>query len=182
MKTGTKSLLFGVHQFVWHPITVWLAWVYLYNCLPTWKELICIIIHDWGYWGKANMDDEEGERHPELAFNIALHLFDDCAWAWLCLYHSRHYARHYSVEPSRLCWADKLSLKYEPWWFYLPRAWASSELHEYRVMSARAGFVPLTDSHREWYRWIRDRFVMLGKEKKGDAVPYCNPARNEEKA
>ena len=89
MKTGTKSLLFGVHQFVWHPITVWMAWVWLFRRLPNWKETICIIIHDWGYWGKENMDDEEGEKHPEWAFHFASkHLGK--SYGLLCLYHSRH--------------------------------------------------------------------------------------------
>ncbi|MCK5235828.1 MAG: hypothetical protein KAR06_02490, partial [Deltaproteobacteria bacterium] len=59
---GTKSLLFGVHQFIWHPITVLIAWCKLYGW-PTWPELVCIIVHDWGYWGKPNMDGPEGEKH-----------------------------------------------------------------------------------------------------------------------
>ena len=128
MKTGTKSILFGIHQFLWHPVTVWVAWVWLYRKLPTFKESICIIIHDWGYWGKTNMDDEEGERHPELGAKIAGWLFDYPmvftlpAALWirttdyhdLCLLHSRHYARNAGREPSKLCWADKLSIIFEP--------------------------------------------------------------------
>ena len=74
MNVGTKSLLFGVHQFIWHPVTVLIAWVSLYG-RPTWRELICIIVHDWGYWGAPNMDGEEGERHPEVGAEIALRLF-----------------------------------------------------------------------------------------------------------
>ena len=75
MKTGTKSLLFGVHQFIWHPVTVLIAWIWLYKRFPSWRELICMFVHDWGYWGKTNMDDEDGEKHPELGANIALKLF-----------------------------------------------------------------------------------------------------------
>lgn len=26
MRIGTKSILFGVHQFIWHPVTVYIAW------------------------------------------------------------------------------------------------------------------------------------------------------------
>ena len=55
---------------------------------------------------------------------IALYLFNDDHYE-LCLYHSRHFAKTADAEPSRLCWADKLSILYEPWWLYLPRAWAS---------------------------------------------------------
>ena len=189
MKTGTKSLLFGVHQFFWHPVTVWVAWVWLYHKLPTFKESTCIIIHDWGYWGKAKMDDEEGELHPELGAKIAGWLFDyDLPAApWirttdyydLCLLHSRHYARNAKREPSKLCWADKLSIVCEPWWVYLPRAWASGELFEYRAMAAQAGFVPLSVNHREWYLWIQHGLAKLGRERRSDAMPYMQSARNK---
>lgn len=179
MRTGTKSLLFGVHQFIWHPLTVWLAWIWLYHRLPNWKETICIIIHDWGYWFNAHMDDDEGEKHPEFAAKLA-GIFLGQEYHDLCLYHSRHYARRKNKEPSLLCWADKFSILFEPWFIYLPRAWASGELMEYRTIAHKAGFIPLTVSHREWYRWIKDRLSTLGKEKRGDVVPYVNPIRKQE--
>ena len=176
MKVGTKSLLFGVHQFVWHPITVTLAWHDLYGRWPSWKNLICIIVHDWGYWGKPNMDGPEGEDHPLLGAHIADTLF---GWEYyiLCLFHSRHYARKYDEYPSLLCWADKFSIKYEPWWLYLPRAWLSGELFEYRKVASDAGFFPLWLSHRDWFVWIKDRLTTLGTDMRGDAVPYVNPVR-----
>ncbi len=176
MKTGTKSILFGTHQFLIHPVAVLRAWVHLYGS-PTWKEVICIIIHDWGYWGKAKMDDDEGERHPEFAAYLAWDWFHDMnLWA-LCQYHSRHYARRRNAEPSRLCWADKLSIQYDPWWFQLPRAWASGELREYRDTAAKTGHFPATSSHREWFEWLKKRMVTLATEKRGEAVPYSNPVR-----
>lgn len=190
MKTGTKSLLFGVHQFILHPLTVFAAWILLYKKLPNWKELICIIIHDWGYWGKENMDDAEGERHPEWAANWAFVYLDKTKFGHvfqyiegsvryhnLCLYHSRHYARNAGVEPSLLCWADKMSILFERWWTYLPRAWASGELFEYRRIAYNTGFVLNSESHREWFKWIQDRLTTLGREKRGDVVPYVNPER-----
>lgn len=189
MKTGTKSILFGVHQFIIHPITVYIAWVWIYKSFPNWKETICIIIHDWGYWGKENMDDENGERHPELAAKIAHWLFDRSGKTWapkdpykyrnLCLYHSRHYARNANVEPSRLCWADKLSILFEKSWTYIPRAWASGELAEYRRIASATKFIPECSSNREWFLWIQKRLVTLGQEKRGDVVPYCNPVREK---
>jgi hypothetical protein len=171
MNVGTKSLLFGVHQFIWHPITVLLAWIELYG-RPTWKELVCIIIHDWGYWGKPNMDGAEGSSHPEKGAKIAANLLGIHYWR-LVLYHSRHYAREYEQEPSKLCWADKLSIIYDPWWFYLPRAWLSGELQEYREKAVE--FIPLEASHREWLRWVKKMFKKLADKKKAEAVPYYNP-------
>ncbi len=176
MKKGTKSILFGVHQFLWHPFTVWLAWIWLYKRAPSYKELVCIIIHDWGYWGKVNMDDEDGETHPEAGARIANKLFGS-KYHYLCLFHSRHYARNAGVEPSALCWADKMSIMFEPWWFYLPRARMSGELQEYRELAANAGLVPLSATNREWFAWVKAKLAKLGLEKKSNAVEFMNPER-----
>src|SRR5574344_2357461 len=124
MKMGTKSLLFGAHQFLWHPITLLLAWIDLHGKIPNWKICVCIFIHDWGYWGCPNMEGEEGQEHPVMAANIAgTYLGEE--WAWFCLFHSRTYASKYHSKPSPLCWVDKLCVKYDPWWLYLPRVWLS---------------------------------------------------------
>lgn len=173
MTTGTKSLLFGVHQFAWHPITVLAAWVWLYKRLPTWPELICIIIHDWGYWGKEHMDDQDGETHPELGASIAGWLFGE-VYHDLCLFHSRHYSKTLGREPSLLCWADKASIAFESWWLYLPRAWLSGELKEYRAESNKVGLLLIGATHRDWFKWIRDRCIKIGMEKKANIVPYTH--------
>ncbi len=175
MLTGRKSLLFGVHQFIWHPITVFLAWRRLYG-RPNWKEFVCIIIHDWGYWFAPNMDGEEGEKHPVFAARLAYRLFG-CDYHNLCLFHSRHYARNYKKLPSKLCWADKLSILYEPWWWYLPRAWLSGELQEYRLLAANAGFIPLSATHREWFAWVKDKLVKVGLSRTDNPAIHVNPKK-----
>ncbi|MGH9631088.1 MAG: hypothetical protein ACRD7E_22505 [Bryobacteraceae bacterium] len=43
------------------------------------------------------------------------------------------------VEPSRLCYADKLVTAMTPAWIYLRRAKATGEIHEYMWQSAPAG-------------------------------------------
>lgn len=168
MKIGTKSLLFGVHQFIIHPIVVYRAWKQLYG-RPSWREVICIIIHDWGYVGKPNMDGKEGERHPETASGIVTKLFGK-RYGDLCLYHSRHYARNAGAEPSKLCWADKLSITMEPKWFYLLRAKLTGEIKEYRAVSAEAGYIPLSCTNNEWYTWISSWMEEMGKTQKNK--PY----------
>jgi hypothetical protein len=173
MKTGTKSLLFGVHQFIWHPITVYIAWIYIYKQIPSCREAICIFIHDWGYWGKPKMDDADGERHPELAATLA-GKFLGIRFHDLCLYHSRHYARNKNTEPSMLCWADKLSIIFDPWWLYLPRAVASGELKEYRFIADATGFISITATHREWHAWVSRHLSSIGKTKRATVVPYTH--------
>lgn len=177
MRIGTKSILFGVHQFLWHPLTVLRAWRKLYG-RPTWREAVCIMIHDWGYWGCPNMDGVEGEQHPIRGALLAMGLFLDMQYYYLVLDHSRHYARTQEREPSKLCWADKLSILYEPAWFYLLRARLSGEVKEYRRVAADFGGPPLSASDREWFKWVRERLVRLANEQRGDAVPYANPERS----
>jgi hypothetical protein len=133
MKTGTKSLLFGCHQFVLHPIFVLWAWIKLYDW-PNWKELICIIIHDWGYWGCGNMDDKNGENHPWFAAVWAREFLDTVntsRYFWLCLLHSRFLAKRAGNQPSKLCWADKLGTALMPVWLWVCLGTLSGEINEY---------------------------------------------------
>ncbi len=167
---GRRSILFGVHHFLWHPITVWLAWYSLYGW-PTWRETICIFIHDWGYWSSSNMDGEEGRRHPEVGARIARMLLGD-EYGDLVLYHSRHYARLCDQPPSKLCWADKLSILYDPKWFYLVRAIASGEIREYRKNAV--SWIPVDQPHSVWFDWIKRKFIKLAEERKAGVIPYMH--------
>lgn len=176
MTVGTKSLLFGVHQFIWHPVTVLFAWIYLYKRLPGLRVIFCIVVHDWGYWGKENMDGVEGETHPELGANIAGNLFGQKYYE-LCLYHSRNYAKTYNEGPSKLCWADKLSVVFEPWWMYISRAMLSGEIKEYRQIAHRMGALDISKSHHEWFIYVHGILVKLANEKRGDAAPYTSDHR-----
>ena len=168
MKVGTKSLLFGVHQIFLHPMFVLTAWVKLYG-FPNWKELVCICIHDIGYIGKPNMDGEEGDLHPELGAKIAGKLFGE-EYKNLILGHSRFYHHKFGVPISKLYKPDKFFHCFVPWWIYLPLAYASGEIYEYRklhkVASGERGqskyrgrmgdnlFSP-KETAREWYRKIQ---------------------------
>lgn len=172
LPVGTRSVLWGVHQFLWHPVTAYRAWVALYG-RPTWRELVCIIIHDWGYWGCPNMDGPEGTAHPELGARLAGWMFGQ-EYADLVLLHSRHYAKQAGLEPSSMCWSDKLSILYDPPWFYMLRARLSGEIKEYRQMAAKAGTVPLTASDWEWFWFVRDSLLKLAQTMDPEAVAY-NP-------
>jgi hypothetical protein len=136
MSIGTKSILIGVHQFLWHPITVLLAWVDLFGWPKPW-EVFCIFIHDIGYLGKPNMDGEEGRKHPELGAKIAGFLFGEKARRE-CLGHSRSCAEKHQIPTSRLCWADKWSTMFDPSHWYWLRGTASGEIKEYRRTFPRA--------------------------------------------
>jgi hypothetical protein len=134
MRVGTKSILFGAHQFILHPIILALAWWKLYGFPFDFHLWIAFFVHDLGYWNLPNMDGPEGERHVEWGANLMRRLFGS-KWYEFCLYHSRYYAKRNAKPFSRLCVADKLAIVIEPWWLYLPRVWLSGELWEYMALA-----------------------------------------------
>jgi len=76
MKIGTKSLLFGVHLWFWHPIVVAFAWWKLYSFPWDPRLWVAFIVHDWGYWGCPEMDGPKGDLHPYRGAKIIHFLFD----------------------------------------------------------------------------------------------------------
>ena len=132
MKIGTRSLLFGAHQFLLHPIALFRAWYSLYGFPYDPRLWIAFIVHDWGYWGKPNMDKAEGETHPELGAKIMGFLFG-LDWAMFTIAHSRFYAEHHGLNVSRLFVADKLATAALPKRLYLALVNLSGEIKEYKA-------------------------------------------------
>lgn len=163
MSPGTKTLIFGSHQFVLHPLMVGWAWRKLYGCCPSWKEWFCIIIHDWGYWGKPNVNGEEGDKHPEWAGRVVSHLFGS-EWGDFCQFHSRFVARQHGRNVSRLCAPDKLAGASWPVWLYVLIGGASGEMQEAMALtrpgekySTIGGGAPTElENPYEWYRQVAD--------------------------
>jgi hypothetical protein len=137
MKIGTKSVLFGAHQFILHPLLCALAWWRLYGFPWDPRLWLAFVVHDLGYVGKAEMDGPEGELHVEWGARLMGRLFGP-KWYDLCVYHSRFRAKQDGRKPSRLCIADKYLIVLEPAWLYLPRVRLSGEVREY-MSKAHAG-------------------------------------------
>lgn len=139
MKVGTKSVLFGVHQFLWHPLTVALAWRKLHGRFPNRWECLAILCHDLGYWGCSSMDGPDGQQHPYAGARIAKRLSwffgaRECESAHvesLVLGHSRSFCAAECKQVSDLCNPDKLSVRYDPALFYWLRGTLSGEIQEY---------------------------------------------------
>lgn len=164
MEIGTKTLLFGNHQFILHPLFVSLAWVKLYRKLPNPKEAVCIIIHDWGYWGKPNLDGPEGEQHPEWAATWAFMHLDKFTnpltpagkryWD-LCLYHSSFYAKRNGHNVSQLCIPDKMGVAMMPIWMIVILGKLTGETEEYRHAQKYANQQREKMTDRELYEDFR---------------------------
>lgn len=157
MKIGTRSLLFGAHQFITHPLFLALAWWELYGFPADPRLWVAFLVHDWGYWGKADMDGDDGQTHPELGGRIMTRLFGQ-EWGDFTRLHSRYYAKREGREPSALCAADKLVLLITPHWLYLPLVQLSGEADEYRALFARYQGVESV-TLEEWYAGLRKNWA-----------------------
>ena len=133
MKTGTKSVLYGAHAFWLHPFFVAAAWWVLYGFPWDPRLWFAFFLHDVGYIGCEKMDDENGEKHPEVGAKIMHFLFDwgSDYWRNFTLLHSRHYAKTLGMKYSKLCVADKFAFCLTPAWLYIPMVTASGEIKEY---------------------------------------------------
>ena len=162
MRVGTKSLLFGAHCLLIHPFFVAVAWWKLYGFPWDPRLWLSFFLHDIGYFGCKDMDGEDGIHHPIIGAAIMGLIFGD-RWFYLCVGHSRYMCRTIGLEPSLLCYADKLAIALEPWWLYLPRARAAGELDEYRgrkVEDPTFDYDGRTmDEDREWFEGLRKYMV-----------------------
>lgn len=142
MRLGTKSLLFGCHQFAIHPLFVLIAWRKLYRPNPTGKyavfrlpplfwRIVAAIIHDWGYWGCQTMDGPCGDQHSIWGANAIYKLSKNYWWYEELLCHSRFFAKRVGRVPSNFCWVDKLATAIYPSWLWATLAWMSGEGWEY---------------------------------------------------
>ena len=197
MTIGTKSVLFGAHQFLIHPWFVAWGWWTLYGfpCDP--RLWVAFFVHDLGYIGKPNMDGPEGELHPLFGARL-MHCFDreigmgvrSHWWYHFCLLHSRYYAKSLGMQPSRLCMADKLAIALTPAWLYLPMVRATGEIHEYMAHAKHriVGNINITEeekrrvvssSQAEWYAGVQSYCRRWAFAHRGGEVDtWTSDARN----
>lgn len=158
MRVGTRSILYGAHQFALHPFFVAAAWWQLFGFPRDPRLWVAFFVHDLGYWGKPNMDGPEGETHPQLGAKIMGRLFGH-DWYRFTLLHSRYYSKRLDLPFSRLCVADKLATYLTPWWIYVPLAWLTGEIHEYMGddRATRYGYQKTAKTRlREWHREVQE--------------------------
>lgn len=157
MRIGTKSVLYGYHCFLIHGWFVLAGWFSLhgfrrvrigtttkhdvlqravFTSLLDYRLWLAAFLHDFGYWGKPNMDGPEGETHPEWAATFMRKRFGD-VWGDFCLYHSRFYAKSNGAVPSALCFADKVAFLKYPTWLIILLVSRTGEVHEYLQNASR---------------------------------------------
>lgn len=155
MKMGTRSLLFGAHQVVLHPIFVALAWRKLYGKWPRSLGVwFAFVVHDWGYWGLGDMDGDEGKRHPMRGAALVSRFFDvpfSPTWFRFTAGHSRSYANLLEIPTSMLMPADKLATALMPFWLYVALVGLSGEWREYLALHIAHGY----SGERTLIAWAR---------------------------
>jgi len=166
MKIGTKSLLFGGHQFLIHPILVYCAWIKVYRSIPSFWEAVAIAIHDWGYWGKPNIDGPEGEDHPRWAAEFLFNLTGSMSLWELCNWHSRFQARRYAGgKPSRLCLPDKMGIGFLPPWLWILLCTLTGELKEYQTCTKYSSVeIDMKKNPTAWFRRYREAVYQWAKD------------------
>lgn len=154
MRLGTKTMLFGVHQLFVHPFLVTISWILLYKSLPSYKELFCIFIHDWGYFGKKDLKGADGDTHPELGANIAGKLLGK-KWGDFILGHSTFYAARKEIGVSKLMAPDKYWHCIVPYWLYALLSIPTGEMKHYRKLNHARQVANGSASNKEWFRQLQ---------------------------
>jgi hypothetical protein len=165
MRLGTKSVLYGAHQFLIHPLFVAWAWTQLYGWPYDPRLWLCFFVHDLGYIGKPNMDGPQGELHPELGGKI-MSLFGS-HWRDMSLGHSRFYAALKQISRSPLFYADKLAVTLEPAWLYLWRVRATGEIYEY-MAGAKDRYADMQISTTDIETWHESCMQAMRKLARGE--------------
>ena len=155
MRIGTKSLLFGSHQFILHPLMVMIGWRYCYGRWPRdWRIYVACVVHDWGYHALRceHMDDTHGQLHPAYGRWLMNRWFGR-TWGDFTAGHSRYYAQTVGIPVSPLMRADKMATVLLPWFIYLPLVILSGEAREYIQYHHEKTGAPAT--LWGWYRNMR---------------------------
>lgn len=154
---GTRTLLWGSHQFLIHPLFVALAWRKLYKRWPNdWRIYLAILCHDWGYWNLPDLDGPVGELHPMGGARIAARWAsarNQQSYHWWYEFtagHSRSYARRIGIPTSPLMNADKLATALMPRPLYALLCLLSGEWREYIDRWIAAGTYPGKPTDGVW--------------------------------
>jgi hypothetical protein len=182
VKEGTKSILFGCHNPLFHGTWVLLAWKLEYKAWPRWWELLGIYLHDIGVWNRQYLSNNTAKiGHWELGavWGAEIVLFLHRLWPKFGLksgagevftFMAGHCPEESQYKPSKLMRADKRSHLLEPkWWQYWtywlefkkfpngpdPRQWRQAvreNLKRQRPIGNHELYIWMRDGHEPKYK------------------------------
>ncbi len=143
MKQGTWSVLFGCHSFI-HSLVVIVAWRKWYGSFPSWWQLVCILLHDIGHWGKQYLDDYElKKQHAVLGARAAGFLFGQKGFDLVAGHNVYN-----GDEQSQLYEPDKYSWVIAPLWWMITNTYFEPKLKR-KGSSRRESAVMFKEAMRE---------------------------------
>ena len=155
--TAQRSYLAGMHNPIIHSATVIIGWIKIFKCLPSVKEILCIIVHDIGYLKQKSIDGKDN-HHPELGAQMCGKLLGSSYYN-LCIAHSRDYAKQKGLPLSKLGYADKYSvLAYPDGIFkYLIKFGGEAEEYHKTTKTKKWGFPVQVELIKAQYRkWVNE--------------------------
>jgi len=100
-----------------------ISWKKIYGTLPSWWELVCILIHDIGHLGKDYLDNyEEKKKHAELGSSVAGKLFGMKGYD-LVFGHNAYNGQ----DKSNLYYPDKYSWTIAPIWWMITNTYGLNQ-------------------------------------------------------
>lgn len=142
MSQGTISILFGCHSVI-HSLLVVLAWKKLYKSWPKFWQVVCIFLHDIGYFGLNYLDNKhEKAIHWVLGARVAFYLFGYKGLNF-CAGHSSSSG----FPKSKLYLADKYSRHLAPFWWCIWQCIVEPKL--------KCG-KPMFQHIREFKAWVKN--------------------------
>lgn len=128
MTEGTKSYLFGCHQFLIHPLCVLWAWRKWFGTWPKFWQIVCIFLHDIGICGRQYLSNKEAKNG---------HWIEGAYWAkrlfgwkgfYFCAGHTPE-SKDCLIGRSQLWYADKYSWVVAPMWWL----WNNFRIEKFQV-------------------------------------------------
>ena len=162
MRLTWRSYIIGMHNPTIHGLAIVKAWIKLYYKLPSPKEAFCIVFHDIGYLWQNKIDGPE-DKHPE--FGARLCGLMGKSYFEMCICHSRVYAKKYTLDLSKLGYADKASLLMLPNWLFKNMIWIGGEASEYhRTTKTRKWGYPINVCliKADYQKWLSENLLVGG--------------------
>ncbi|MFX1340841.1 MAG: HD domain-containing protein [Promethearchaeota archaeon] len=103
MTEGTISVLLAEHNII-HSILVIIAWKKLYGKMPKFWQIVCIFLHDIGYFGRNFMTEKNIENHEILGAKIAKILFNKKGYQFVLGHRSKNKPNSLLEAPDDYSW------------------------------------------------------------------------------
>ena len=122
---------------------------------------------------RSNLDNIRDYNPRTTIENCHPILCNECnRWRNFSMYHSRYYAKKYDAQPSKLCFADKLSFIVTPRWLYLLLANVTGEINEYleNAKKSETNHWQPVEGQKKWHNQLCEYMTKWVEEHKDGSI------------